>query len=55
MTSNINICGGRRYSIRVFTEQRVAMPVTILKSKIATSVSIVIMDAFVAIQNLPKK
>ena len=46
-TSNINTRGGRRYSIRVFTEQGVAMLATILKSKIAIGVSIVIMDAFV--------
>ena len=39
--------GGRRYNPRVFTEQGVAMLATILKSKIATRVSIVIMDAFV--------
>ena len=46
-TSNINTRGGHRYSIRVFTEQGVAMLATILKSKIAIGVSIVIMDAFV--------
>ncbi len=39
--------GGRRYNIRVFTEQGVAMLSTILKSKIAVKVSIRIMDAFV--------
>jgi len=39
--------GGRRYSIRVFTEQGVAMLATILKTKIAIQVSIDIMDAFV--------
>jgi len=39
--------GGRRYNPRVFTEQGVAMLATILKSKIATRVSIEIMDAFV--------
>ena len=39
--------GGRRYNPRVFTEQGVAMLATILKSKIATRVSIAIMDAFV--------
>ena len=42
--------GGRRYAIRVFTEQGVAMLATILKSKIATQVSINIMDAFVAMR-----
>lgn len=39
--------GGRRYSVRVFTEQGVAMLATILKTKIATQISISIMDAFV--------
>ena len=45
-TSNIKR-GGRRYQIRVFTEQGVAMLATILKSKVATQTSIKIMDAFV--------
>ena len=45
-TSNIKR-GGRRYKTRVFTEQGVAMLATILKSKVATKVSINIMDAFV--------
>lgn len=50
-TSNINNnLGGRRYKIRVFTEQGVAMLATILKSKIATDISIKIMDAFVAMR-----
>lgn len=39
--------GGRYKNPRVFTEQGVAMLATILKSKIATEVSIAIMDAFV--------
>lgn len=39
--------GGRRYGIRVFTEQGVWMLSTILKSKIAINVTINIMDAFV--------
>ncbi len=39
--------GCRRYSPRVFTEQGVAMLATILKSTVATQVSIAIMDAFV--------
>ena len=39
--------GGRFNEPRVFTEQGVAMLATILKSKIATKVSIDIMDAFV--------
>lgn len=38
--------GGRRYNPRVFTEQGVAMLATILKSKVATQISIQIMDAF---------
>ncbi len=42
--------GGRRYAIRVFTEQGVAMLATILKSKVATKISIKIMDAFVAMR-----
>ena len=37
----------RKYMPRVFTEQGVAMLATILKSKVATEVSIKIMDAFV--------
>lgn len=37
--------GGRRYLPRVFTEQGVAMLATILKSPIATKISISIMDA----------
>jgi len=43
--------GGRRYNARVFTEQGVAMLATIIKSKIASSVSIAIMDAFVAMRH----
>ena len=42
-----NSHGGRRYQPRVFTEQGVAMLGTILKSDVATQVSIAIMDAFV--------
>ena len=42
--------GGRRYNMMVFTEQGVAMLATILKSNIATKVSIRIMDAFVAMR-----
>lgn len=45
-----NYCG-RRYNTRVFTEQGVAMLSTILKSKIATLVSIRIMDTFVAMRH----
>ena len=39
--------GGRYKNPRVFTEQGVSMLATILKTKIATQVSIAIMDAFV--------
>ena len=42
--------GGRYKNPRVFTEQGVAMLATILKSSIATKVSIRIMDAFVAMR-----
>jgi len=42
--------GGKYKNPRVFTEQGVAMLATILKSKIATQVSIQIMDAFVAMR-----
>ena len=49
-TSSLNNYGGRRYLPRVFTEQGVAMLSTILKSKVATEVSIKIMDAFVAMR-----
>ena len=50
LTSSLKQYGGRRYNRRVFTEQGVAMLATILKSKIATEVSIRIMDAFVAMR-----
>ena len=51
-TSNMNNnLGGRRYKVRVFTEQGVAMLATILKSPIATQVSIAIMDAFIAMRH----
>ena len=43
--------GGRRYNPRVFTEQGVAMLATIIKSDIATQMSIKIMDAFVAMRH----
>ena len=42
--------GGKYKNPRVFTEQGVAMLATILKSKIATQVSIRIMDAFVSLR-----
>ena len=50
LTSSLNRHGGRRYNIRVFTEQGVAMLATILRTKVATEVSIRIMDAFVAMR-----
>ncbi len=49
-SSKNNNYGGRRNSPRVFTEQGVAMLATILKTNIATKVSISIMDAFVAMR-----
>ena len=49
-TSRSNNHGGNRYASRVFTEQGVVMLATILKSKVATQVSIRIMDAFVAMR-----
>lgn len=50
-TSSENNYGGRRYNPRVFTEQGIAMIATVLKSKIATEVSIRIMDAFVEMRH----
>ena len=47
---NIETRGGRYRCPRVFTEQGVAMLATILKSKVATQVSIRIMDVFVAMR-----
>ena len=48
LTSNSNNnYGGRRYNVRVFTEQGVWMLSTILKTKVATETTIKIMDAFV--------
>ena len=44
---NKNNYGGRRYKCRVFTEQGIYMLATILKSKIATEVTLNIMDTFV--------
>ena len=43
--------GGKYKNPRVFTEQGVAMLATILKSPIATQVSIAIMDAFIAMRH----
>ena len=50
LTSSLNKHGGRRYNIRVFTEQGVAMLATILRTKVATEISIQIMDAFVTMR-----
>ena len=47
---NVEVRGGRYKNPRVFTEQGVAMLATILKSKVATQVSIRIMDAFVSMR-----
>ena len=49
-TSNTKQRGGRRYNIRVFTEQGVAMLATVLRTTVAEEVSIRIMDAFVAMR-----
>lgn len=49
-TSSLNGYGGRRKLPRVFTEQGVAMLSTILKSSVATKISISIMDAFVSMR-----
>ena len=46
-----NNYGGRRYNPRVFTEQGIYMLATILKSKVATNVSITIMDTFVKMRH----
>ncbi len=52
LTSSLkSVHGGRRYAIRVFTEQGVAMLATIIKSDIAVQTSIQIMDAFVAMRH----
>ena len=45
-----NEIGKRKYKPRVFTEQGVAMLSTILKSSVATKVSIAIMDAFISMR-----
>ena len=44
--------GGSRKGHTVFTEQGIYMLATILKSKVATSITIAIMDAFVAMKNI---
>ena len=46
----ISSWGGDRFKPFVFTEQGFAMLSSVLKSKIAVNVSIVIMDAFVAMR-----
>ncbi len=46
-----NISDMSRYNSRVFTEQGVYMLATILKSKVATEVSIAIMDTFVKMRH----
>jgi len=43
--------GGRRKSIKVFTEQGVYMLATIIKSKIATEITVAIMRAFVKMRH----
>jgi len=53
-TSSYNNYGGRRKLPRVFTEQGVAMLATILKTPVATKVSIAIMDAFVEMRKYLK-
>lgn len=50
-TSSLNEHGGRRYIPRVFTEQGVYMLATILKSKVATKITLNIMDTFVLMRN----
>lgn len=49
-TSNLNEHGSRGYNIRVFTEEGVLLLATILKTKVATEVSIKIINAFVAVR-----
>ena len=51
VTSSCNEHGGSRKGHTVFTEQGVYMLATILKSKVATEVTISIMDTFVLIKN----
>ena len=49
---NVETRGGRYKNQRVFTEEGVAMLATILHTKVATKVSIGIMDAFVKMRHL---
>ena len=51
MTSSINNYGGSRKGHTVFTEEGVAMLATILHTKVATQVTISIMDAFVKMRH----
>ena len=48
--NKIDMRGGRYKNPRVFTEQGIAMLATILKTPIATNISIRIMDAFIAMR-----
>lgn len=50
-SSGVNNYGGRRYLPRVFTEQGIYMLATILKSSVATKVSIAIMNTFVKMRH----
>ena len=50
--NHVETRGGKYKNPRVFTEQGVAMLATILKSDVATDVSIAIMDAFVLARHL---
>ena len=49
-TPNLNEHGSKRYNIRVFTEEGVLLLATILKTKVATEVSIKIINAFVVMR-----
>lgn len=49
--NNVETRGGKYKNPRVFTEQGVAMLATILKSRVATEISIAIMDAFVGMRH----
>ncbi len=50
-TSSFENYGGRRYLPYAFTEQGVAMLATVLRTKVAEQVSVMIMDAFVAMRH----
>ena len=49
-TPNLNEHGSKRYNIRAFTEEGVLLLATILKTKVATEVSIKIINAFVVMR-----